>query len=624
MGPLSVHIIYNKTNTYGLQEDARMIDHILQNVSTPLGCTIGHSKHVDMREPLSHCDIQFHLEIPVFSAIPWAHTNILLVNPEQWSFAYDDYVHAFDALLFRDPFSAEQFREELEKKGLRHDHIHIVPWCSSWQGTDRANGANGANGANRDSRAVDFGFVSFLAGSTSKFEYMKKILPVWRETDPALRIYTTRHDFAEELKTCTSVSNVVVKCEELDRSSHQRLMTLYRGHMVCSQGEAFGYAAASAEVAGAFTIMNSLPCLTYQYVQSEQSEQSEGVAWLSNSYEASNKVRYSIAKPTDQLRSELDQAFDRFRHCDVASIRSSRQAVASQRFNQTCSSFLPVLKKVHSLVQERRPRKGVFHCPPILNVVDCPPISIITPTYNRKGLIDIAFHNLLATDYPHDKIEWIVIEDNETSAYLASDKIVSFQIQVPKITIKYIPIEGRMTIGEKRNHAIEKASHDIILFMDDDDHYPITSFRRRVAWLLQGTKAGQTGKAMITCCTTLALYDLQRGVSAVNVPPFDIPLSQRISEATLTFHKSAWVERRFPNVSLAEGEDWIRGREHQVLEIPPQQIIVAFSHGTNQSSRRIPAADLQPACFWGFPKEYLIFIHKLAGVEVEEDQKKQE
>ena len=126
MGPLSVHIIYNKTNTYGLQEDARMIDHILQNVSTPLGCTIGHSKHVDMREPLSHCDIQFHLEIPVFSAIPWAHTNILLVNPEQWSFAYDDYVHAFDALLFRDPFSAEQFREELEKKGLRHDHIHIA------------------------------------------------------------------------------------------------------------------------------------------------------------------------------------------------------------------------------------------------------------------------------------------------------------------------------------------------------------------------------------------------------------------------------------------------------------------------------------------------------------------
>ena len=48
--------------------------------------------------------------------------------------------------------------------------------------------------------------------------------------------------------------------------------------------------------------------------------------------------------------------------------------------------------------------------------------------------------------------------------------------------------------------------------------------------------------------------------------------------------------------------------------MPPQQIIVAFSHGGNKSSRRIPPEN--PACFWGFPKEYLIFIHKLADVNL--------
>jgi hypothetical protein len=54
-----------------------------------------------------------------------------------------------------------------------------------------------------------------------------------------------------------------------------------------------------------------------------------------------------------------------------------------------------------------------------------------------------------------------------------------------------------------------------------------------------------------------------------------------------------------------------------VLEIPPQQIIVAFSHGNNTSSRRIPASDgVEPSCFWGFPKEYLVFIHGLAGIKV--------
>jgi hypothetical protein len=52
------------------------------------------------------------------------------------------------------------------------------------------------------------------------------------------------------------------------------------------------------------------------------------------------------------------------------------------------------------------------------------------------------------------------------------------------------------------------------------------------------------------------------------------------------------------------------------MEMPPQQIIVAFSHGANQSSRRIPPTDQKLSCFWGFPKEFLIFIHGLAGVEI--------
>jgi hypothetical protein len=97
-----------------------------------------------------------------------------------------------------------------------------------------------------------------------------------------------------------------------------------------------------------------------------------------------------------------------------------------------------------------------------------------------------------------------------------------------------------------------------------------------------------------------------------------LPLGQRISEATLTFYKSWWAERKFPTaVQVGEGEEFIHGREKDVLEIPPQQIIVAFSHGKNTSSRRIPAGDdIKPGCFWGFPREFLVFIHKLAGVQV--------
>ena len=606
--PLSVSIIYNKTNTFGLSDDVAVIERILRTLQDKIGQPISKARLVDMREPCVHSDIQVHLEIPIFSAISWAHTNILLVNPEQWSYAYDEYVHAFDALIFRDPASAEKFRTAFAEKGIQNDNLFVVPWCANWQVKD-IQGKNAIYGT-----TGELGFVCFVAGSTSKFEYLKQLLPFWRAGDPALTIYTTRSDFSEGLKKLGLPDNIVVKQQDLDIDNRQRIMTLFRGHLILSQGEAFGYAAANAEVSGAFTIMNRLPVFEHYF--------SNSGGWLSNTYQDSSKVRYSIASPdTANIRQELEAAFEQFKNTNFAALRSQRQTAAAQRFAVSCDAFLPLLQRVYTSVKERRPSKGIFHCPPVLNPEDCPPISVITPTYNRKELIDIAFHNILSTDYPHDKIEWIVIEDNEKTPHMACDKIVSFQIQVPKIKIKYIPIEGRMTIGEKRNHAVEQAENDIILFMDDDDHYPITSFRRRVAWLTRGTKRGIKGGASIACCTTLALYDLKRGISAVNVPPFELSLAQRVSEATLTFRKSAWIERKFPNVSLAEAEDWISGREEQVLEMPPQQIIVAFSHGGNQSSRRIPQSDQPPACFWGFPPEYLKFIHGLVGVEVEEDKR---
>ena len=604
MAPLTVNILYNRTNTFGLTDDVMIIERLLKKAQDTIGQPIQKAKVVDIREPLSHCDIQFHLETPIFSAIPWGHTNVILINPEQWSYSYDAYVHAFDALLFRDSHSAETFRADLSKKGLRSDHIYVVPWCASLSQTDIPP-CNTYDGFYN-------GFVCFLAGSTSKYEYLKKLIPHWRAEDPPLTIYTTRAHFVDELQQLGLPDNVRAICKDMDLLPRYRIMSSYRGHLVCSQGEAFGYAAANAEVLGLFTIMNALPVFkeTYAYEQ--------GIAWLSNSYVASKQVRYQLASPTDNVRSELEAAFLQFNTNDFGQHRRVRTTKAKERFIYTVGFFNTVLRVLKGLVHQRKPAKGVVHVPPILSQADCPPITVITPTYQRKELIDIAFHNLLATDYPHDKIEWIVIEDNEKPSELASEKIIEFQMRVPEIKLKYIPIEGRMTIGEKRNIAVEHASHDIILFMDDDDHYPVTSFRRRVAWLTRGTKCGQTGQASIVCCTTLALYDLIKGTSAVNVPPFDIPFSQRISEATLTFRKSAWEERRFPHVSIAEGESWIDGREDQVIEIPPQQIIVAFSHGSNQSARRIPPSNVAPSCFWGFPKEYLMFIHSLAGIMVED------
>ena len=587
---LRTTVLYQKGNAYGLSDDVVVIQRLLEALfpreilSTPI--------LADLREPLSLSDFQIHLEIPVYGAIPWGHVNILLVNPEQWSYAYDAYVHAFDAIFFRDALTAELFRQDFMAKGIPSDHLYTLPWCDSWS-------ADVADVAENIVKTP--GFICFLAGSTTKYEYVKALLPHWTAKDPPLRVYTSREDVAEGLKGLPGLaSSVTIIHKDLTPAECKTLSREAEGHLIVSQAEGYGYAAAHAETVGAFAIMNRLPVWESNYATFG------GVAWLSNTAVPSGSVRCDLARPGPHVREELDAAFAQFRSGHATSPLRKRRA--EKRFDTLVEVSRPIFERLFDLARDRRVVKT--HRPPLLHVTGCPHISVVTPTYHRQKLMDIAFHNLLLTDYPRDKIEWVIVEDGTDPALNAREKIISFQLQVPELSIKYIPITGRMTIGEKRNLGVEHSKNEIIVFMDDDDHYPQTSFRRRVAWLLCNDKK------KIASCTTIALYDLVHGTSAVNVPPFHLPLSQRISEATLTFHKSAWRERPFPAVSLAEGEGWMEGREQDVLEHPCQQIIVAFTHHGNSSGRRIPPSG-PPSCFFGFPQEYLVFIHELAGVEVE-------
>jgi hypothetical protein len=304
--------------------------------------------------------------------------------------------------------------------------------------------------------------------------------------------------------------------------------------------------------------------------------------------------------------SSLDAAIAEFEATDFEALTEKRRAQAEKRYQAFLSNMLAV---VHgTTVPTDWPTLS-----PVIHRDECPPISIVTLMYNRRKFFDLGCHNILASDYPKSKIEWIIVEDSDDPNEDASDLITAVANQTDALKIVYVPLKKKTSVASKRNIGVRKATAEIVLMMDDDDHYPETSFRRRVAWL---TKHPWQPKAV--AATTIACYDLVKGISAVNVPPMDIPLSQRISEATLTFYKSWWEAQEFPAaVQIGEGEGFLAGREHQVLEVPPQQMIVAFSHGKNASSRRIPSgAEVKPGCFWGFPKEFLVFVHGLAGVKV--------
>ncbi len=92
--------------------------------------------------------------------------------------------------------------------------------------------------------------------------------------------------------------------------------------------------------------------------------------------------------------------------------------------------------------------------------VSKPLVSCIMPTYNRRAFIPMALDNFLSQDYPVKEL--IVVDDGtENVADLFEDLD----------QVKYIRIPRKISIGEKRNIAVEAAAGEYIAHWDDDDWY---------------------------------------------------------------------------------------------------------------------------------------------------------
>ena len=589
-GILQAVIVYNKSNVFGLQKDAEILAESLPAAGRRVGKMIGKVKVMDCREPPTPCDICIHLEVPYAVWFPWAHCNVMVVNREWWlEEKWSGYWDKFDVAVFRDEVSKAYTLADAPM-GQPREAI-AVPWCLSVKQKPVAK-----PGSNNH----EDGFVWFLGGSTNKRAAAEAVLPLWRSTYPRLTVCAVE---PLSLNVSTLPPNVTTKIGYLSDKDFKALSEGSPGHICISRAESFGYTAAEAQISAAFTVMNNLPVYGETY---RGQSAANSIGWIESVSNQKGIAGFDACNK-DDLQRELDQVIEQFLATDLTTTRTSRTEFAATMTEHHLIGMEVLVKQCLDAmkVREKLPR----HMPPILNIDDCPPISIVTLVHNRPKFIENACLNLLSSDYPRDKIEWVVVDDSDPDQS-ASNRIVQFGEKFAPGTLQYIPLTRKRSIGYKRNLGVEKASNEIIVMMDDDDHYPSTSFRRRVAYLLKGRTQYECA-----ACTTIAMYDLLKGTSAVNVPPYTLGLAERCSEATLTFTKRFWSQQKFPDVGIAEGEGFLQGRTSQVVEIPPQQIIVALSHRNNTGDRKMP--DAGNGCFWGFPRPLLEFLHGLVGIKVE-------
>ncbi len=587
----TVNFIFPKTNNYGLEKDCRLLESYFHKCQ--FKC-----QRLDPHEPPKTADINVHLEIPVYANIPWAPVNILLVNPEYFPKCFDGYASSFDALIVRDSWTPEIYR----LNGFKNDHLKTMPFTSPINFNEIKMPTHIPGPPS---------WIWVIGGSKNKISAAKALLSVMQDDDQPVKIITAAKD---ELRPLLK-ANCKFADKEYDEQQLAREQKATAGHIIVSGAEGFSHVNAEARAAGAFRFATHLPPIfESSYIGDDM------IAYFGPQCDNDESGRYACVKfdnyDTSTLREQWVGAQKRLENVTEA---DRLKVIAAAKEDNSFSEriWVATIKEWKALAESRAPK--IRHVPPVIEASSCPMISIVTPTYNRRQLIDICFHNLLWSDYPIEKIEWVVVEDSDDDLKASSDKIYQFAEKAKGLQLKYIPLKGKRTVGEKRNIGCDAASHDIIVFMDDDDHYPPTSLRRRVSWLTKPLDGKVAADAVGT--TMLAMYDLRRGTSAVNVPPWALPLGARVSEATLAFRKSFWQERPFKDIGVAEGEDWLEGRESRFLEIPPQQIIVAFSHGSNSCSRRIPE-DAPVSCFWNFGIEYLKFIHGLVGVNIEVNERK--
>jgi hypothetical protein len=197
-----------------------------------------------------------------------------------------------------------------------------------------------------------------------------------------------------------------------------------------------------------------------------------------------------------------------------------------------------------------------------------PTVSICTPTFNRRPFIPIMIKCFEHQTYPKNKIEWIIIDDGP-------DKIEELVTHIPQV--KYFKYDEKMTLGKKRNLLNEKATGDIIVFMDDDDYYPPERISHAVDMLQKNPKA--------LCAGSSAMHIYFKHINKmIQFGPYG---PNHATAATFAFKRELLKTTKFDeNSSVAEEKKFLKDYTIPFVQLESKKSILVFSHNHNSFDKK--------------------------------------
>jgi hypothetical protein len=234
---------------------------------------------------------------------------------------------------------------------------------------------------------------------------------------------------------------------------------------------------------------------------------------------------------------------------------------------------------------------------------ELPKVSIVTLTHNRKHLFKLAIYNFNTSDYPSNKVEWVVYDTSNDEEKVAD--MLPDEKEMRELNIKYIHDNSQITIGEARNRACSEATNNIIVFMDDDDYYFPQSVSKRVNALINNSKN-------IVGTRYLASLAIHKVISYMNAPGLYSTLGRSISPASLCFYKNILTDSiKFDDENINECETLFNSMDLSLFkELGWEEIIVSISHKNNITNRNVPNSKPN-GCHYGWSDKLLKFILEL-------------
>jgi glycosyltransferase involved in cell wall biosynthesis len=197
-----------------------------------------------------------------------------------------------------------------------------------------------------------------------------------------------------------------------------------------------------------------------------------------------------------------------------------------------------------------------------------PFVTLCTPTFNRRPFVPTMIKCFENQTYPKDKIEWIIVDDG-------TDKIEDMVSHIPQV--KYFKFDEKLTLGKKRNISNEKATGEIIIYMDDDDYYPPERISHAVERLTSNPKA--------LCAGSSAMFIYFKHINKMyQFGPYG---PNHSTAATFAFKRELLKITKFDESScVAEEKKFLKDYTIPFVQLDSKKSILVFSHNHNSFDKK--------------------------------------